>query len=1038
VKLIFEQYIKIKEQIAKKISCLIFTLIFLLTFFSQSFAAQDYGVGRIRSCSADDVSEVGGLQWNPTYGGKDVEFVLSNSTCIALIISSYVAVKAAITTMNYACGTGSAIPRVTPSLFHDLYDIGKASASGARTPSCIIATIAAGASFAELLAKISVIYAIADEVFKGSKICGANWMGSSIKTHDFSVPLYKQEVENQINAWMRDNNQTMLSFDNKTYREWFYNGVEIVDNPSSGPACLDPTAATIGGSRQYPRQRYYMRGLAAGNFNCQKYRIRDGQSHPDPDAMAQAYECCIDRAKNFICIDYDASAFETVTDVVVTGAIVGGSILAAPLTGGASIVAAAGALGGTGTDPTDLVNLDDRKVFCRAGSKCTIHSVVFEANYVDNDRLICADTYSLCPYNFSIGGGTQYCNFYRDGKYEDGRWQMITLQDIEDGDCASKSEIRNPDCTLNDKAGKCENYCQYLVNCTQTSNPYIYNSSLNSPYFSQACLDFIGDSQNKISFNGGIIIGSPRHFSAPIAQCVKETMENVFYNRAGHTKCLNVNEYPSPDGTCPSGQYVTDGNFIYKVGNKVKEKSFFETIQTNMKFAVKLVLTFSIMLYGMNLLIGRADLRNKKESLSYLLKIGLVMYFATGQAWQTMFFDGVYNASTEFSRMVFKIRTNVEESRRDGCQFGRIYLPDGSETVSDRLYPPGKEYLSMWDTLDCKIMRYLGYGPSVSSANVASLIFAGFLTGPVGLYLAFSVLIFGLLLVAATIRALHIFLSSCISIIIMVFVSPIIIPLALFAKTKDIFENWLKNLISFTLQPMILFAYIAIFITVLDESMLGSASYKGPGPYRTIDCQPRCIDVNEITVPYVNNQPPACDRIGDKIIEPMDDSVACLINFDDFGKFPGLEMFGLTIPILENLLSGNVKGKILTLLKAALIMFILYKFMDEIPGITSALIGGTKLPTASTDGVAMFKKMMGTAKAIQKRVKRGLQKHGGKAMGAANRKVSDMLNKGKNIGPINKKGGKDSTEKSKPPGGGGDSTGNSKKIDGADSSDSEA
>ena len=54
------------------------------------------------------------------------------------------------------------------------------------------------------------------------------------------------------------------------------------------------------------------------------------------------------------------------------------------------------------------------------------------------------------------------------------------------------------------------------------------------------------------------------------------------------------------DGSCLSGQYVTDGNFIYKKGNKVKENSFFEMIQINMKFIVKLVLTFSIMLYGMN------------------------------------------------------------------------------------------------------------------------------------------------------------------------------------------------------------------------------------------------------------------------------------------------------------------------------------------------------------------------------------------------------------------------------------------------------
>ena len=30
---------------------------------------------------------------------------------------------------------------------------------------------------------------------------------------------------------------------------------------------------------------------------------------------------------------------------------------------------------------------------------------------------------------------------------------------------------------------------------------------------------------------------------------------------------------------------------------------------------------------------------------------------------------------------------------------------------------------------------------------------------------------------------------------------------------------------------------------MMDEHCLG-VSYKGPGPYRAIDCQPRCVDVN--------------------------------------------------------------------------------------------------------------------------------------------------------------------------------------------------
>ena len=91
--------------------------------------------------------------------------------------------------MNNVCRTGSSVPRVMPSLLHDFYDIDKAVIKGPDTPSCKIMISAASISLAEFLAKISTVYAIAGDVFKNSRICGANWMVSSHITHDFSVPF---------------------------------------------------------------------------------------------------------------------------------------------------------------------------------------------------------------------------------------------------------------------------------------------------------------------------------------------------------------------------------------------------------------------------------------------------------------------------------------------------------------------------------------------------------------------------------------------------------------------------------------------------------------------------------------------------------------------------------------------------------------------------------------------------------------------------------------------------------------------------------
>jgi type IV secretory pathway VirB6-like protein len=470
-------------------------------------------------------------------------------------------------------------------------------------------------------------------------------------------------------------------------------------------------------------------------------------------------------------------------------------------------------------------------------------------------------------------------------------------------------------------------------------------------------------------------------------------LENVFYNRAGHSKCYNVNESPTYGGICPSGQYATDGNFVFKEGNSVKSSSFFSVIQNSMQDVVKIVLTLSIVFYGMNILTGKADIRQKKDILMYLVKIGLVLYFATGDAWQNQFFKGVYGASSQLSQIVFKISTPDAENQRDGCQFGKLAKSDGTEIASVQNYPVGKEYLALWDTLDCKMMRYLGFGPEVSVANIVSLIFAAFFTGAAGIYFALSVMIFGFFFIQAAIRALHIFLSSCISIIIMVFVSPIIIPTALFHKTSNIFKQWTVELMSFCLQPLILFAYIAFFITIMDKTMIGSATFSGNPPAKRVSCEIICKKSDGTIVPYSNGAPPACDNPGEKKINPLNDSVACLININDFGKFPGFELIGISIPVIKNVFEGNVKEKILTILKGALVMFLLAQFMDEIPGITSALMGGVGLPGSTVKASDLFNKTAGAVAAAQARIAGGLKKHGGSGAKSAYEAVKSHTGK---------------------------------------------
>jgi len=964
---------------------------------------------RFRSCTptagssgSSDNPHPEDLDFDPTGGGGDFMYEVDNPICLAVILPPYILVKVAISKMNYLCGTGSSFPRPYPSPIQDSVDIIKASAVSGN-PACASSVGNALRSFLGFLYTVGIQYGNARDVYNNTALCGSfdrtdnyddgsgsghqNWMRWNSVTMSRDIPSGKGDAESTIDTWIENCNASSASTDCtkltsglglRAYREWYYGGVERED--VSDDACPDVTRRYNSSSdtnkvsyrgNNYPSQKYYMRGTEPGNYSCERFNYRFNKNDPldgkDPhEALSAlriqdyeyAHKCCIKKSQSTVCIERKFCKT--------------GGYLSACLD----------------------VNKTVEHKFCKGGSRCTIGPLStraeYSASFEDNNRMICVSSYNMCPYNFNIGGGSTECDYFKDGKGDGGSFEAVSPEDIANQDCDGKSAIRDANCQLNNKAGKCKNYCQHLNHCVIIAgNDYIYESNISSPYFSSACLNFVGDSLNMYSYGKGVgngdvsITGAQKHFTAPIAQCVRETLENVFYNHAGHTKCGMTGEFPDKQGKCFTDLYV------YKKGENIgSSRSFFSYVQENLKSAIKMVLTISIMMQGLKILLTGAPLK-QTELTMYVVKLGLVLFFATGNAWQGFFFDGVYNASATFSTIVMNVKTMPNPDQRDGCQFGKISMPDGtSSIVSD--YPAGKEYLSVFDTFDCKIARYLGFGPSITVANIAKLIFASFFTGPIGVYFAVLTMIFGFYMIVAALRVLHIFLTSAFAIILLIYVSPITITTCLFKKTEGIFNRWLPELIGYSLQPIILFAYMGLFITILDTLVIGSATFKGSPPQRVIVCNKICIDQTGSLVPMSKDQVSTdCDLDnGEKIVDPMSDSVACMMNLsnDKFGKIPVLEPLGMAIPMIKDFFSDNGRQKILTITKAVLILFILAQFLDEIPGIASNLIGGGDLPAApTTSGMDLAGKAFGIGLAIQKRGAGVVRKTGSSASSSAER-----------------------------------------------------
>ncbi|MDX2074548.1 MAG: type IV secretion system protein [Alphaproteobacteria bacterium] len=144
----------------------------------------------------------------------------------------------------------------------------------------------------------------------------------------------------------------------------------------------------------------------------------------------------------------------------------------------------------------------------------------------------------------------------------------------------------------------------------------------------------------------------------------------------------------------------------------------------------------------------------------------------------------------------------------------------------------------MWGKVDCAINTLVGsvFNPSLLLSGLLGFFVCAFVSGTIGVFIAlvgFSILS---TLIFAILRAAYITITAYIAIAVMAIISPIFITCILFSVTRAYFEKWLKLLIGFMLQPIFLFAYLAMMLAAFDTVV-----YDGPySIYRAI------VPANEI------------------------------------------------------------------------------------------------------------------------------------------------------------------------------------------------
>ncbi|WP_333023648.1 TrbL/VirB6 family protein [Wolbachia endosymbiont of Pentidionis agamae] len=415
------------------------------------------------------------------------------------------------------------------------------------------------------------------------------------------------------------------------------------------------------------------------------------------------------------------------------------------------------------------------------------------------------------------------------------------------------------------------------------------NEGCFEPYVSKACF-------------GVTKSLSPLPMTSMVVQCIKESLENL------------VAGVGAPNG-----------------------ESFLSVAQKRLKNTVTALLVLALILFSIKVIAGGVQ-HGPQELYMLIIKFALVMFFTTGDTMSKYYKDYLLPLSNGLSNKVLQA-----SSEQNGvCD----YKSQDYETS-----PRGESYsyLMAWDRLDCRMLFYLGaplqgIGGKIGTGGIAaSAVLLGFapllaLIGAIigvilagGQILTCLVAIFMVIMLIMTVLwMVYIFILSLIALSVIIILSPIFIPMCLFQVTKGYFDGWIREVITYSLYPVILFAFLSFMFIACDKLYFGNLKFERD-PYRESGNQRVWFKLGN-TDNCENNK----------------DTLACMLQNYEFKKGNVLGIFYYSYIEFKDSILGQV-------LKLALVLFLFFHFLNVLPGMAAELAGNTRasLGNASVGNMTM-------------------------------------------------------------------------------------
>ncbi len=276
-----------------------------------------------------------------------------------------------------------------------------------------------------------------------------------------------------------------------------------------------------------------------------------------------------------------------------------------------------------------------------------------------------------------------------------------------------------------------------------------------------------------------------------------QTNDRLYFKIVDHFYSDNAGGYTV---NIKQGTRSPDPGVIETVVNVVKEpiamimERLYKGITTDTRYVnlVRAILALYIVFYGFKFMIGGVDAA-KKDVVMNILKMAIVVQVIAPNSWE-FFYVHLFSGFTEGIEMIGGALMGVGDTGGGGG------------------------YTSAWFQMDQTLEKFFS---AETAAKIQSTIFSNSLGFLFVIVLYFAIGLFFM----AMVRAVVIFLVAYVGMSFLIAMFPLFIILILFAKTKELFTEWVDQLTVFSIQIIVLLAGLGMFSAIIMMYMEQTIGY---------------------------------------------------------------------------------------------------------------------------------------------------------------------------------------------------------------------